>query len=139
MRGQYEVVNEVFLFMLGILIVTTLAASLETVRASLQSLNMKRNYEQVGAAVGSFFLHSFLAGENTTIALGLPPLIGDEPYRLVCDDNSLRIEELNNPENNVTYALFNISSEKTLACDELSSGIFFRIRNSGNVISLTRW
>ncbi len=139
MKGQYEVVNEVFLFMLGILIVTIIAASLETVKTSLLSLNLKRNYEQVATLITSLVVHSFVAGENTTLSFTLPSLIAEEVYSMNCEGNELRIEELNNPLNNLTYPLFNIPIEKTVACSELSSARYFYLRNTAQNLSIRRW
>jgi len=139
MKGQYEVVNEVFLFMLGILIITILATSLETVKTSLQTLNLKRNYEQVATLITSLVVHSFVSGENTTLSFALPPLIAEEVYVINCRNNELVVEELNNPLNNLSSSLFNIPIEKTVACSELSSARYFYLRNTAQDLSIGRW
>ncbi len=138
-KGQYQIINEFFLFLIGVFVVVFVTTSLTGVQQYLARMSAESKFEQISNYVSSAVVTSLEYDANTTVRIKIPVRINDISYGILISDNILTLYDLNDIERNFSITLFNLSSKKNIMCDESSGAKYLLIKNAENITIVREW
>ncbi len=135
MRGQYRIVAEVFLFLLGMMFAFSIITSFSSTERELESYAKLALLESVADKLTGFLIAS-VSFDNASFHFVLPVKIGDSCYKISMGDG-VTIEDLTSglKVNNSAYGLeraFNLSGS------EYSSALYLELQKRGEEIFVVR-
>lgn len=138
MKGQYILVNEVLLFILGIFIVYFVASSFSSIQEGLENITTYDHMNSLSEFFVVGILKAYESGENSTLILKMPEYFSTQTYRITANGNNLTVAIASDPRIKVTRELFNISASKIITGSITSSVRYILISNNDTHIELGR-
>jgi hypothetical protein len=137
-KGQYQIINEFFLFLIGVFVVVFVTTSLNEIQQHLTEMSINSKFEQISNYISSAVVKSIEYEANTTVRIKIPVKINDISYGILINNNNLTVYDLDNIKRSISSGIFNISSKKNIICDEASSAKYILIKNTDNNITIIR-
>lgn len=113
MRGQYRVLGEIFIFTVGIILVTMVVSSFQSIQNSINEVLIKDNLNTISGLVVSGIVKVSIEN-NAIFRMEIPQKISDRTYEMRMDGDVLIISDSEAPELNVTQELFNITKNHNI-------------------------
>ncbi|MBI5061464.1 MAG: hypothetical protein HZB67_04075 [Candidatus Aenigmarchaeota archaeon] len=127
-KGQYRIVNEVFLFAIGILIAIFIMMSFQDLEKKTEEYAAADQLNSISNAVFTGIIK--VAGDNSTIRLRIPNDGGK--YSISARDGNLIVKLTDNPADNVTRFL---NMEEYIIIGDVSAE-YVEISSLGNHITI---
>lgn len=137
-RGQYQIVNEVVIFAIGIAITSYVAFSFSGVQKNISYMTKVDQIDSVASMLSLSIIKSAETTGNNTISLHIPKTISGSEYVIKASGNVLFIYFLKEPHLNVSKQLFNINETHSITGEIISSAEYIEIQKLGNSIKLVR-
>lgn len=137
-KGQYILVNEVLLFILGIFIVYFVASSFSNIQEGLENVTTYDHMNSLSEFFVVGMIKAYESGENSTLILKMPEYFSTQTYRISASGNNLTVALASDPRIKVTRELFNISASKIITGSITSSVRYILILNNDTHMELGR-
>ena len=138
MKGQYILVNEVLLFILGIFIVYFVATSFGNIEEGLNNITNYDHMHSLSEFLVMGMVKAYNSGENASLVLKMPEYFSTETYKITASGNNLTVALASDPRIKVTKELFNISTGKIITGSITSSAQYILITNNQTTLELGR-
>ena len=139
MKGQYRIIVEIMIVLVGIFLTGFIISSFSTVQGSATNISSEDTFGSVANNVVIGVLKASLTN-NTIVRLNLPSKVSDQTYkiRLDEDENEISVTDLKN-NFNVRRKIFNISlANRVITSEAVSSAGEIEIINDANGIKIRR-
>lgn len=138
MKGQYRLLTEIFLFLVGIMI----AAFTLTTFANIQEVSEEAALFDQLTGVSNMVVNGMTkaAESESILRVEIPEKVSGKIYSIRLDDatDSLYVATLEQPRVEITRQLFNISKSHDITGEVVSTARFVEIVNDGENIQLKR-
>jgi hypothetical protein len=138
MKGQYLLVNEVLLFVLGIFIVYFVATSFETIKIGINQVTTTDHMTALSDLFVLGIVKTFEAGDNTSMVFKMPEDLSVQTFRIRASGNQLIVSLYSDDRINLTREIFNISTSKVITGNLISSAQYVMITNNATHIEIRR-
>ena len=135
-KGQYRILNEVFVFALGIAILSFVIISFGSVQDNLNLVLLENNMEAISDVFSIGIIKASMI--NSSIRTDIPPEFLGHQYIISIDGNIIKLTSMKNPSYIVSKELFNMNETHNIKGDIISSGEFFLISSVNNNIVIKR-
>jgi len=133
MKGQYQIINEILIFAVGIVLVGVFLLTFQSLQNSVGDLSTKDQLETVSNYIASGIVKAYSIG-NSELRLEIPEKIGNDIYRIYANENLTLFAS----GYNYTKELFNIGKNYNITGGTLSSAKYIKIIVNTTNILLTR-
>lgn len=133
-KGQYHILLEMMLVILGILITVYTISLFTDVRTGATKVAVQDNFDLVAEEIATGVI-KVSAAENATHRIQIPDKIADASYKIRLDDNSVIVMNLVDNTVNVTKEIFNIGQVNRIITSEVASAslIVEIVSEDGNI------
>ncbi len=120
MKGQYRIIVEIMLILMGILITSFVISSFTTVQASVKNVSAEDGF---GAVANSVIIGVLKASENNNslVRVNIPGKISDYIYKIRLENDEISVVSLGNAVVSVKRKIFNITSPNRIITSEVVS------------------
>jgi hypothetical protein len=136
MKGQYQIILEVVLILVGIMITAYTISIFTDMRTGTTSVALKDNFNAVADQVLSGLVRAS-ANSNAVERVHVPGKIADHPYRISLDgaSNVLTISSLTDDGIGVTREIFNIGQVNRISSGDVASSalVVEVVSENGNI------
>ncbi len=136
LKGQFRIVEESILFLIGILIVSMVIMSFQSVEKKLKDTSIHDHFLSVASYLENGIM-KVSKYDNAEIRLKIPNKLSDRVY-VVELRNGVTIYDYLKPSTNVSESLFGMESKKSFSGYVFSSAGYLIIRSSDKNISVGR-
>ncbi len=124
-KGQYQIIEQVILFGIGLIILTSVFAIFRLLGDRIGVLSVHDNFREVGFSVSSNLLEATGQGKyfsNATIKLDVPRIIGNRLYEISLNRHGVHVNYTDTDAYKAVVGLYNINGTSVaLSGAELSS------------------
>lgn len=113
MKGQYRILGEIFVFTIGIVLVSMVIASFQGIQESVDELLIKDNLNTISSLLVSGIVKASIEN-NLIIRMEIPQRVSYRTYQMEIDGDLLVLSDSKTPEINVTQELFNITKNHNI-------------------------
>lgn len=138
MKGEYRIVMELFLFLIGIIIAVFTLSTFSGLQADTEKVSLE---DQLGGVANDIINGVVKAAENQSIVrVEVPEKLSGKIYSMRFSDaeDALLMRTLELPNIEITRQLFNISKSHDITGEVVSTARFIEITNDGRNIQLRR-
>ena len=139
MKGQYTLVNEILVFILGIFIAVLAVTSLGSIEDSINSVSTMDTLTAISDYVSAGIANAYENGENSTIILRMPVDISAKACRVRIVDGNLVVSLPEDERINVTHEIFNISAVKNINGEFMSNSPYVTVIHNATSIEIRSW
>ena len=136
MKGQYRIINEVFLFAVGVAILSFVILSFDSVKKHTNTIVMTNDLETVANIIADAITKT--AGKNSTIRIEVPNSFSGNTYIISAMDGKLKLYLAENPDISFSQRLFNMDKSYIISGTVHSTGNYILVSSEGNKISIRR-
>ena len=138
MKGQYRIIVEIVLILMGILITSFVISSFTTVRASVKNVSAEDGFSAVANSVIIGVLKAS-ENDNSLVRVNIPGKISDYIYKIRLEGDEISVVSLGNAAVSVQRKIFNITSPNRIITSEVvSSARAVEIVSGGGEIRIRR-
>lgn len=138
MKGQYRLLTEIFLFLLGIII----AAFTLTTFTNIQTVSEEFALVDQLTGVSNIVINGIIkaAEDESIVRIEVPEKISGKVYSIHLDDitDTVYVRTLEQPNIEISRQLFNISKSHDIIGEIVSTARFIEIINDGKNIQMKR-
>ena len=138
MKGQQTLINEIFLFAFGLLLVVFVSFFFLYFNNWLTDITVKENLETVSALLSSSILKVYEMGGEGLIKIKIPQQINDKSYGIEALGNRIILYDLYSPQISAIRELFYISLNKNIMGSAVSSYGYIKIKFNNTNIEIGR-
>ncbi len=124
-KGQYQILEQVILFGVGLIILTSVFAIFRLLGDRIGILSVHDNFREVGFLVSSNLIEAYGQGKyfyNATLTLPAPRIIGNRLYEISLNGHGVHVNYTDSDVYRSIVGLYNINGTgSTLKGAELSS------------------
>jgi hypothetical protein len=135
MKGQYRLIFEVMLILVGILITSFVVSSFKTVEQSVTTVSVEDNFNAIANNI-IIGLLKVSQNKNSVVQIMIPEKISDHVYKIKLENNELSILSLKDSKVNITRQIFNINQtnmiSRVINSEIVSSAQIVEIINENN-------
>ena len=136
MKGQYRLVSEILLFVLGILIASFSAFTLSSTETDITEASIEDQMGAISDFLTLAIVKVFEIGENSSIMLKMPRYFSSRVYKIRGYQGTLVVSLYEDERINVTHEIFNISESKNIIGMITSSSEYVMITNNMTTIEI---
>ena len=135
--GQFKLVEETFLFLIGIVLISIILFSFRTAETRLESASINDQFSSIAEYVlnGIVKIAEF---DNASIQLRIPKRISDKIYVISFEGDNLTVYDYENPSIKVSEELRGLEESKTFSGYVFSTAGYIIIKAENNKISIGR-
>lgn len=125
MRGQYQVLEQVILFGIGLIMLSSVFSIFSLLGDRIKTVSTHDNFQEIGLFVAANVVEVYTQGKyfhNATITLPVPRSVSGITYELSANDNGVHINATDNDAYRASSGVYNINrTAGVLGGVELSS------------------
>ena len=137
LKGQFRIVEESILFLVGILIVSMVIMSFQSVEKKLKDTSIHDHFLSVASYLENGIM-KVSKYDNAEIRLKIPNKLSDRVYVVELKNGSILIYDYLKPSTNISESLFGMGSKKSFSGYVFSSAGYLIIRSSNKNITVGR-
>ncbi|MBI3190995.1 hypothetical protein HYZ41_04815 [archaeon] len=139
MKGQYKIVLEVMFILVGIFITSYVVMTFGSLNKSIDVITVEDNFNAVANNVVVSVL-KVAENDNSISRFTVPDKISSHVYKVVLDSENSRIYVISMKDStvNVTRQIFNITSDRIVTSEVISSSVNIEAVNEGGIIRIRR-
>jgi hypothetical protein len=139
MKGQYRVLLEIIFILIGILITGYVLSTFDTLQNSVNKITIEDNFNVVANNALNALLKAS-ASNYSLVRFAVPPTISGHTYKILVDPdgNSILVVSLKNININATRKIFNITSDRIVKSEAISSSIVIEAVSEGGMVRIRR-
>ncbi|MCD6381768.1 MAG: hypothetical protein J7L43_02205 [Candidatus Aenigmarchaeota archaeon] len=135
--GQFRIVEETLFFMIGIIIVSIVIYSFNTIEADLKNVSMEDQLRGVAEEVEDGIV-KVVGFDNAYLKVEIPKKICERFYVVKLSGDNLIVYDYENPRMNVTEKIFGLGYMKSSDGYVYSTAGYIVINSSSNKITIGR-
>lgn len=139
MKGQNALVNEIFLFILGIMIASFVSVSMNSIEKRMINISTTDHMNEVADYIETGIVKASLSSEDSSLVLSMDPYYGSRVYKIRLVDNRIIVSLLDDERISVSREIFNISAGKIIFGEVTSSSKYVLIKVSGTSLEIKKW
>jgi len=112
LRGQYQILEQVILFGIGLIILTSVFSIFSLLGDRIGFISVHDNFQETGLAVASNLVEVYGQGKyfyNASLILPLPRVVGNRLYRVSIDVDGVHITAVETAGYNASVGVYNIN------------------------------
>ncbi len=125
MKGQYQILEQVIIFGIGLIILTSVFAIFGMLGEQVNIVAIHDNFKDIGLVEASYIIELYGQGRyfhNATAKLNVPKVIGNRPYELSINENGVHVNDTDLGAYRSVVGLYNLNNTVlTLRGIELST------------------
>jgi hypothetical protein len=139
MKGQYKIVLEVMFIFIGILITTYVLITFRSLNTSIDTISVEDNFNAV-ANNAVIAVLKVSTNNNSIVRFSVPDKISNHVYKIVLDDENGQVVVVSTKDSriNVTRQIFNITADRIIRSEVISSSVNIEAVNSGGFVKIRR-
>ena len=138
MKGQYTIIVELLLVLIGIFITGFVISTFNTVQASVTNVSVDDSFNAVANDITIGVLKASL-NNNSLVRVSVPNKISDHVYKIRLGTNEISVTSLKDSGISIRREIFNISLVNRIITSEAASALgAVEIVNDANGIKIRR-
>ncbi len=139
MKGQYGVVLEVMFILIGVMMTAYVITTFRTMQVAADATTINDNFNAAANNVLTGVV-KVSSNNNSLVRIRVPDKISNHVYKILLDgqNNVLMLVSLSDRSINVTRQIFNISSDRIIKSEVVSSSVIIEAVNEGDIIRIRR-
>ncbi|MBI1972003.1 MAG: hypothetical protein HYS53_01755 [Candidatus Aenigmarchaeota archaeon] len=112
LRGQYQIIEQVVLFGVGLIILTSVFSIFSLLGDRVDLVSTHDSFQEVGLAVAANLVEVYGQGRyfhNATLKLPVPRVVGNKAYRLSLNDNGVHVNATHTDAYRASLGVYNIN------------------------------
>lgn len=111
-RGQYQILEQVVLFGVGLIILTSVFSIFSLLGDRINLISVHDNFQDIGLSVASNIVEVYGQGKyfyNASLKLSVPRVVGDRAYWLSVNDNGVHVNATDTDAYRASVGVYNIN------------------------------
>lgn len=139
MKGQNALVNEIFLFILGIMIASFVSVSMNSIEKRMTNISITDHMNEIADYVETGIVKASQSSENSSLIIKMDPYYGSQVYRIRLSADSIIVSLLDDERINVRREIFNISAGKIIFGEVTTSSEYVLIKSTNSSLEIKKW